>query len=377
MVARAQHERLVVTYALLPFNLDFISGRYVPNATAQLAGLVEVWRDELGADNFTVAEIGKSAQGYDIYHELSDSTLKGRVGQWLGMVTLSSELKDRFGVSPAMLDTLPIGRVLIVDRYQVAGQSELRHKTQSLAEQRRSQRYADHFEADELKVKQYLVEPITTVDTTITTRDCYFGSSAFARLFHTFQLEVTGADVSLFAPVALDATISQGGVNVRQLLGLFRYDNALMIARMTGHQLDSLLEKIYGMRYFTIRSEESDMVRLRVPYYLHDDAAGVRYRVDLTARSGARVTIYQTENGARFDSKARYSVALNSFRAKELDGMSGVEIDTVAGDYRVALIRWMSTQQVHRPRAGDNWSLGPEKWSSAIEKRERITIFEK
>ena len=107
-----------------------------------------------------------------------------------------------------------------------------------------------------------------------------------------------------------------------------------------------------------------------------DDVAGIRFRVNLTARYGHRVTVYENEQGEPFDPQKSYTVVLNSFRARDLQQM-GVRIDTVAADYRLALARWLVQHPELRPRARDNWSAGPERWVRSIAERERRIIFER
>lgn len=383
LTSAARQQRLIVTCDLPPLNLDPSNGRYLPRAAPQLATLADTWRTELGDQNLTLAiaplttpTLAKESAAplyYKVYTTLCDTTLRSRAARELGITPLVDSLRALFAITTPMLEGIPTGGVLIVDRYTVADKSETHHKYQTLDNLSPSKRYTKAMAADELAIRNYFAAPLTTLDTAITTRDCYFGPSAFTRLLHTMQLEATGAHISLVAPPVHDATLGPGAVTVADILRLFRYDNALVRVTMSGAQLDSLLEKIYGMRYFTLRGAESDMVRTRVPYYLHDDAAGIRYRVDLAARNGQRVTIYQTERGTKFDPRGRYTVAMNSFRARELSGMP---IDTVAADYRIAMIRMLGAQKLLSPRQSDNWSIGPEKWSRTIEKRERVTIFE-
>lgn len=385
LTSAARQQRLIVTRELPPLNLDPSNGRYLPRAAPQLATLADTWRTELGDQNLTLAIAPLTTPNptptkesaaplyYKVYTTLRDTTLRSRAARELGIAPLDDSLRALFAITTPMLEGIPTGGVLIVDRYTVADKSETHHKYQILDNLAPSKRYTEAMAADELAMRNYFAAPLTTIDTTITTRDCYFGPSAFTRLLHTMQLEATGADLSLVAPPVHDATLGPGAVTVADILRLFRYDNALTRVTMSGAQLDSLLEKIYGMRYFALRGPDSDMVRTRVPYYLHDDAAGIRYRVDLAARNGHRVTIYQTERGTKFDPHDQYTVAMNSFRARELSGMP---IDTVAADYRIALIKMLGAQPLWSPRRSDNWSVGPEKWSRTIEKRERVTIFE-
>ncbi|MDE5922054.1 MAG: bifunctional metallophosphatase/5'-nucleotidase, partial [Muribaculum sp.] len=61
-------------------------------------------------------------------------------------------------------------------------------------------------------IKEYVDTPIGTMTRGITTRDAYFGPSAFVDLIHELQLGITGADVSFVAPLSYDASIPAGEI---------------------------------------------------------------------------------------------------------------------------------------------------------------------
>lgn len=374
--SRAQQQRLVVTRSLPVLNFDPLTGHYQSGAMPQLATFVDQWRSELGANNLHVVEFStKQSLGYEIYNRMCDSTLRLRAQAWIGMVPCTSELIAKFGVTPQAIDSLAPGELLVADLYTVADQSTIRYKRVNVKSLKASRPYIDSMAMDDVRLRQFFVTPLARLDTTITTRDCYFGPSSFSALFHSFQREVSGADISIFAPPLHDVTIDSGDILIKDITDIFRFDNALVVVSITGSRLIECLEKVYGMRYFTVRTPDSDMVRTRVPHYLHDDAAGIRYRVDLAARSGHRVSIYSLDDGTRFDPRKEYTVAMNSFRAKDF-APEGTPIDTIRPDYRIALLEWMNKKDTIGPRRDDNWSPGPEKVTREIEKRERTTIFE-
>lgn len=379
-VAAQEHTRLIVTFGdagIVPF--DPLTNRYRAGSLSAAAAFADRWRAELGAGNVFLADVParELPLGDRVYLALADSTLRGRILREAGYVSAAGRdsVLALFGVTPEA-DSPGDTEWLVVDRYDVDGHVAVRSKRQDFREVRPSGRFGERFAEDEKGVRRFFLEPVAELDTTVTTRDGFFGPSAFAELFHRFQLDVAeGADVSFFAPPAMDAALPAGPLCLGDVLRLFRFDNRLVTVRMTGRQLKEWMEKVFGMRYFRIEGVQSDLVRTRVPYYLHDDVAGVRFRVDLTARYNHRVTIYETERGEKFDPERIYTVVLNSFRARDLEE-KGLKPETVAEDYRLALARWLSEHPQLKPRARDNWSAGPERWVKAIAQRERRTIFE-
>lgn len=379
-LASAQsHRRLVVTSGdAAAMDIDPVTGRYRAGSLVAVARFVETWRAELGEASVFAVDIPrrKMPLGDAVYAALADSTLRPRMMQAAGYIAAAGDsLAAQFGVTPAAVDSLGEHEWLVADRYDVEGRVALRVRRYDFSDIRPSKSQKERFTADEKRMRRLFSEPVATLDTAVTTRDGFFGPSAFADLFHRFQLSAApGADVSFFAPPAMDVTLPAGDLSLSDVLPLFRFDNRLVTVRLPGRRLKEWIEKIFGMRFFRISGPQSDLVRLRVPYYLHDDVAGLRFRVDLTARAGHRVTIYETERGEPFDPARTYTLVLNSFRARELQN-EGWPVTVVAEDYRVALASWLTAQETLSPRARDNWSAGPERWARAIAARERQTIF--
>lgn len=380
--ATAQHHtRLIVTTgnsSTLPF--DPLTNRYRTGSLLAVASFADEWRAELGNGNLYLVDVPLHQEplGDKIYDTLGDSTLRQRIMQWAGYAegAARDSVLALFDVQRTALDSLGEEEWLVVDRYEVGGETATQAKRYDSRNAQPSRETENQWRAEEQQVRAFFATPVAQLDTTITTRECFFGPSAFAELFHQFQLEAAPeADISVFAPPVMDATLQAGEVRLGDVLRWFRYDNQLVTVRLSGEQLQQFLEKLFGMRYFRISGPESDLVRLKVPYYLHDDVAGIRFRVDLTARYGHRVTIYEDERGNVFQPKGEYTVVLNSFRARDLEKM-GLQAETVAEDYRLSLAVWLSQQEWLRPRARDNWSAGPERWVRAIAERERKTIFQ-
>ncbi|WP_294600682.1 5'-nucleotidase [uncultured Rikenella sp.] len=380
LVSAQSHRRLVVTAGdAATMDFDPVTGRYRAGSLTAVARFVETWQAELGEASVFAVDIPrrKMPLGDAVYAALVDSTLRPRVMQAAGYLSAAAgdSLAAQFGVTPAAVDSLGEHEWLVADRYEIDGHTAVRVRRYDFSDIRPSKSLKERFAADEKRMRRFFLELVAKLDTAITTRDGFFGPSAFADLFHRFQLSsAPGADVSFFAPPAMDVTLPAGDLSLSDILPLFRFDNRLVVVRLPGRRLKEWIEKIFGMRFFRIAGPQSDLVRLKVPYYLHDDVAGLRFRVDLTARPGHRVTIYETECGEPFDPDRTYTLVLNSFRARELQN-EGWPVTVVAEDYRVALAAWLTAQETLSPRARDNWSAGPERWVRAIAVRERRTIF--
>lgn len=380
--AAQEHQRLIVTLGNSPvFATDPLTGRYRAGSLAAVWAFAEEWRGELGDGNLLLVDVPvrELPLGDRIYAALGDSSLRGRVMREIGYMADGERdsALTLFGITRGAVDSLGETEWLVADRYVVEGRVAVRVKRQDFSGIRPSRTFEDRFAEDIQRVRRFFLSPVTELDTAVTTRDGFFGPSAFADLFHRFHFEVAeGAEVSFFAPPVMDGTIPEGALCPGDVLRLFRFDNQLVTVRMTGRLLKEFMEKVFGMRFFKISGPQSDLVRLKVPYYLHDDVAGIRFRVDLTARYNHRVTIYETEGGEKFDPERVYTVAMNSFRARDLAEM-GLKPEVVAEDYRLALARWLMAYPQLSPRARDNWSAGPERWVREIAERERRTIFDR
>lgn len=377
-----EHQRLIVTPGDAPVvATDPLTGRYRAGSLAAVAAFAEEWRAELGTENLFLADVlvRDLDLGDRIYALLADSTLREREMQAAGYMAEGERdsVLALFGVTRGAVDSLGETEWLVADRYAVDGRAAVRVKRQDFSGIRPLRTFEERFAGDAKRVQRFFLEPVAELDTAITTREVFFGPSAFADLFHRFHLDAArGAEVSFFAPPVMDATLPKGALCLGDVLRLFRFDNQLVTVRLSGRQLEEFMERVFGMRFFRIAGPQSDLVRLKVPYYLHDDVAGIRFRVDLTARSGQRVTIYETERGAKFDPERMYTVALNSFRARDLARM-GLRPVVVAEDYRLALARWLLAHPHLSPRARDNWSAGPERWVRAIAEREGRMVFDR
>lgn len=307
--------------ALFPF--EPIGGRYVAGSLSQVAEYVEQWRAT--EDSVSLTFSIRLSPGYSLYEQIADSTLSKRVLAYFEpYTTVDSTITH--GIDFKLMP--------------------------------HSRKFTTCFNDDIQRIKRLFATPIAHLSDTLTVSDCYFGASSFASLFHRFQREVSGADISLFAPPVAQGELC-GDVYIEDIFNMFRYDNSLVVVRMSRHEIKEYLRSVYTKRYYKLRDTNSDLVRWHTPHYMHLSASGVSHRVNLTKMSIEDFSLSQD---------SIYTVVANSFIASKL----GKESYSL-GDYRVLMIRWLqSIKGSIAPEINEQWSLSPERWVEVIARRERI-----
>ena len=250
--------------------------------------------------------------------------------------------------------------------------------------------YTEHFQPLADSVRNYYNAPLAALSRTVCQSDALFGSSAYAGLFHRFQLEASGADVSLFACPVWGDSIPAGGVTPRDILRRFRFDNSLCVVELTGEEIRRHLEYTCGLRYYTMRRSTDDLLRMvrdrdgmlrpRTAVYNLDDAAGIRYEVDVSRPEGRRVRVLSMADGTPFDPARRYRVAMHSHRASGSGYLSrGTALNeeelalrtvwVAPEDYRVLLRDWLAGKKEMIPQNPDNWRILPEPFAETAKQR--------
>ena len=242
------------------------------------------------------------------------------------------------------------------------------------------------------EVTAWVSRQVGTISETISSRDSMFGDSKFVDLIHKIQLEKTGADLSVSAPLSLDATIEKGPVYVRDMFSLYPYENLLFTMEMTGREIKAFLEYSYEHWFNQMKSLDDDLINFRrdaegnlifntryntydtaTRYYNYDSFAGINYVVDITKPAGQRVTIKTLSRGGAFQFDRTYTVAINSYRAQgggghlEAAGISSEEaLDRILfstdKDLRYYLMEAFETQGEVVPTVDNNWLVIPNLW---------------
>lgn len=270
----------------------------------------------------------------------------------------------------------------------------------SVSDEQIDEQLVSHFQPKIDEIKKYVERPIGKFENSITTRDCYFGNSAFNDFIHNLQLQITKADISFSAPLSFNSTIEAGTVTVADMFKLYRFENLLFVLNMKGEEIRKLLEMSYDMWANTMKSKDDHLVQLNDAArgdqqrsgfknytFNFDSAAGIDYEVDVTKPDGQKVHILRMSNGESFDEAKWYKVVMNSYRANgggELLTLgAGIPKDSINGriiyqsklDQRYYLMKEIEKMGTVAPKANNNWRFVPEEWTKEAAKRDRMTIF--
>lgn len=80
----------------------------------------------------------------------------------------------------------------------------------------------------------------------LSTRECSTGDCPLAALIHGIQMEVSGAQISLAAPLAYDITLD-GDIRTGNIFNLYKYESTIYAMRMTGKEIRNYLEYSYDL----------------------------------------------------------------------------------------------------------------------------------
>lgn len=261
--------------------------------------------------------------------------------------------------------------------------------------------FMDKFSGQLETVKAFVSKKIGHTSSTLTTRDAYFGPSAFVDMIHGMQLAITGADISFAAPLSFDATIAAGDIRVSDMFNLYKYENMLYTMELTGREIKDYLEMSYDLWTNRMSSADDHLLKLRdnpngddmthtgfrYPSYNFDSAAGIRYEVDVTKPRGEKVTILSMADGKPFDMSRKYKVAVNSYRgngggnlltrgagiaASELKGRILTSTDR---DLRYYLMDYIKNHPNLNPKPLNQWRFVPVELVAPAAARDRALLF--
>ncbi|KQS97142.1 bifunctional metallophosphatase/5'-nucleotidase [Cellulomonas sp. Leaf395] len=185
------------------------------------------------------------------------------------------------------------------------------------------------------------------------------------------KAELTGADaelpvLSIAAPFNKDAAIPQGDVSVRDIAGLYIYDNTLLGIKLTGAQVKAYLEK--SAEYFKaaptpgtyaaadLTNAVTPTAPNGTPDYNYDVMGGLdqplTYDIDLAQPVGSRI-VGLAYGGVPVTDTQEFVVAINNYRQSGGGNFPGVTTAPVVYNRQVEirqlLIDWVIANEVIDP----------------------------
>ena len=172
--------------------------------------------------------------------------------------------------------------------------------------------------------------------------------------------------LSIAAPFNKNAAIPSGDVTVRDVAGLYIYDNTLLGITLTGQQVKDYLE--YSARYFKhvegtgpfaaddVTNAVTPNAPTGTPDYNYDIMGGLdarlTYDIDIAQAPGSRIKNLSYA-GELIDLSATFVIAINNYRQSGGGGFPGVTTAPVVYnrqlEIRQLLIDWVSANKVIDP----------------------------
>lgn len=197
----------------------------------------------------------------------------------------------------------------------------------------------------------------------LTARDARFRDTAILDLIQRVQLEAGKADVSMVASFNPEARISKGAFTVRDIAGLYVYENTLVVLEVTGQQLKEALE--HSARYF--RAYEpgktaADLIDEKIPAYNFDIAEGVNYELDISRPFGDRIQKLRF-HGQPLRPEQKLRLATNNYRVNGGGGYTMYKNAPVlyrsSDEIRELIIDWVERNKTIPTQPTNNWHLVP------------------
>jgi 2',3'-cyclic-nucleotide 2'-phosphodiesterase/3'-nucleotidase len=197
----------------------------------------------------------------------------------------------------------------------------------------------------------------------LTARDARFRDTAILDLIQRVQLEAGKADVSMAASFNPEARIPRGAVTVREIAGLYVYENTLVVLEVTGQQLKDALE--HSAKYF--RAYEpgkaaADLIDEKIPAYNFDIAEGVNYELNISKPVGERIQSLRF-HGQPVDPAQKLRLATNNYRVNGGGGYTMYKGAPVvyrsSEEIRDLIIDWVEGHKTIPTEPTNNWRIVP------------------
>ncbi len=267
-----------------------------------------------------------------------------------------------------------LGVAQIILKRQNNSPPEIVSKTGWLESTRRTQPSASILQLTEYyhkKTLQYIRQPIATLTDTLDARSARLEDNPVVELINKAQLWASGADISFAASFNDRLKIAPGKIRIKDIYGMYRYENYLYVLEMTGQQIKDYLD--YCAAYY-LADKDHVVPNPKIAGYNYDMAEGIAYTVHVRARKNGAApgkgaknyvdSIIFLKTGQPLKMDQTYRVAMNSYRAT---GGGGHLAAAHAGqapvvwksdeEMRNILAEYIQSLKIIHPQADGNWKV--------------------
>ncbi|WIM97906.1 5'-nucleotidase C-terminal domain-containing protein [Actinoplanes oblitus] len=151
--------------------------------------------------------------------------------------------------------------------------------------------------------------------------------------------------LSIAAPFSRTAVFPKGDVKIKDVAGLYIYDNTLEAVVLTGAEVRAYLE--YSAKFFKTLAvgapvDVANISDSAIPDYNYDILSGVDYDIDISKPIGSRITKLQV-GGVDVAADAQFVVAVNNYRRSGGGAFPGIvktQVYNEQKEIRQLLIDW-------------------------------------
>jgi 2',3'-cyclic-nucleotide 2'-phosphodiesterase/3'-nucleotidase len=214
--------------------------------------------------------------------------------------------------------------------------------------------------------ERYLDQPVAEAPVELCGARGRFEDTALVDAIQEVQLHYAHADVSFSSLFRPEVCVPRGPVTVRELAGLYVYDNELYAVEGDGRMVRQALEN--AARYFRTCPDPTcatgPLVDGSMAGYNYDMAEGVDYEIDLRKPVGQRV-VGLSYHGAPLRDDQPLRIAVNNYRAAGSAGYTmfrGAKVVWRSGREIRDLMAEYFSERKRLPEAPDgNWRLLPPR----------------
>ncbi|MFQ5662270.1 MAG: bifunctional metallophosphatase/5'-nucleotidase [Terriglobia bacterium] len=223
------------------------------------------------------------------------------------------------------------------------------------------------------RTERYLNTVVGQLDRELDARTGRIEDHPLVELIQRAQLHYGRAEASLASLFSTRTRWVAGPVTIRDVYGLYFYENQLFTVEITGAQLKEALE--YSARSFKSypwprQGRGSPFADL--PGYNHDMAEGVSYQIDLSRPPGERIVELRFD-AAPLDPARRLRLALNSYRWSggggypEASGLRHAKVvHRARKQVRELIIDYLLEHQPLDTTVDHNWEIVPAAARQAL-----------
>ncbi|GAB1645744.1 bifunctional metallophosphatase/5'-nucleotidase [Krasilnikovia sp. MM14-A1259] len=238
-------------------------------------------------------------------------------------------------------------------RWQVTGKSSTTLNTNTVAE---DPAVLAAVQAQHAKTVAYVNQVVATSTAELSAAESRYRDTPILDYINRVQTDTVAAALagtadaalpvlSIAAPFSRTAVFPRGEVKIKDVAGLYIYDNTLEAVVLTGAEVKAYLE--YSAKYFVTLDPQApvDPATLSdpaVPDYNYDVLSGVDYDIDISRPVGDRITRLQF-GGADVPADARFVVAVNNYRRSGGGNFPGIvksQVYNAQLEIRQLLIDW-------------------------------------